>query len=137
MRPSRSRVALAVLFALLAVNAWAQVVLVPLGRADDPAALTALQALIGAAGAAAAWGSWAGARWAPAAAVLYGLVTAGMLVALTPLLDLGPDARGGLWMGAAAVLLFGLWAAWYLHRALSARGASESRESPEPPRAAG
>jgi hypothetical protein len=119
MRRSRGRVVLALVFAVLALNAWAQVLLVPLGRSGDPTALTALQALVGIAGGAAAWGSWTGTRWAPAAAVLYGLVTAGMLVALTPLLDLGPDARGGLWTGAAAVLLFALWAGWYLRRALS------------------
>ena len=119
MSVTRGRLAVAGVFALLALNAWAQVALVPLGGSDDPFVLTALQALIGAAGAAAAWGSWAGARWAPATAVLYGLVTAGMLVALTPLLGLAPDARGGLWAGAAVVLLLSLCAAWYLHRAVA------------------
>ena len=116
MRRSGGQVALAVVFALLALNAWGQVVLVPLRRSDDPAALTALQALVGAAGAAAAWGSWSGARWAPAAAAAHGTVTAGMLLALGPLLDLPADARGGLWLGAAVVLLFALWSVWYLRR---------------------
>ena len=116
MRRSRGRIALAAVFALLALNAWAQVALVPLGRSHDPPALMALQALIGGAGAAAAWGSWTGARWAPAAAVGYGIVTAAMLVALTPILGLEADARGGLWVGAAAVLLFALGSAWYLRR---------------------
>lgn len=54
----------------------------------------------------------------PAAALLHGLVTAGMLAALVPLLDLAPEVRGGILMGAAAVLLFGAAAAWYLRRAL-------------------
>lgn len=116
MRRSRGRTALAVVFALLALNAFAQVIFVPLGLTGDPPALTALQALVGTAGAAAAWGSWTGTRWAPWAALLYGLVTAGMLVALDPLLALGPEARRGLWVGAACVLVFGLWAAWYLRR---------------------
>jgi hypothetical protein len=118
MRRLRGRAVLSVLFAILALNAWVQVLLVPLGRSDDPGALTVLQALVGTTGAAAAWGSWRGARWAPASAVLYGLVTATMLVALAPLLDLEPDAQGGLWTGAAAVLLFALWAGWYLRRAI-------------------
>jgi len=114
VRRARGRIVLTVIFTLLALNAWAQVMLVLLGRSDDPPALTALQAMIGVAGGAAARGSWTLARWAPAAAVLHALSTAGMLVALEPLLDLGQDARGGLWLGATAILLYGLWAAWYL-----------------------
>jgi hypothetical protein len=127
MRRPPGRVVLAVVFALFALNALAQVALVPLGRTDDPAALTALQALIGAAGGAAAWGSWAGRRWAPVAAALYGLATAAMLAALGPLLGLDPDARGGLWGGAAGVLLFGLAAAWYLRRAAVRTPADDPR----------
>lgn len=115
-RLPRGRVVLAGVFLLLALNAWAQVLLVPLGRSDDPASLTILQSLIGLAGTAAAWGSWSGARWAPMAAVLHGVVTAGMLLALPPILDLGADERGGLRAGAVAVLVFALGSAWYLRR---------------------
>ena len=127
MRRSWGRVALAVVFALLALNAWAEVALVLLGHSDEPVALTVLKTLGGLAAAAAAWGGWAGARWAPGAAAGYGLLTAGMLVALDPLLDLGPDARAGLWTGAAAVLGFALWAAWYLRRALRCDGVARPR----------
>ena len=118
MRRPTGRVVLAVLFALLALNAWAQVLLVPFGRSGDPLALTVLQALVGTAGAAAAWGSWTGHRAAPALASSYGLVTAGMLVALPPLLALEPEARGGIWVGAAGVLAFAAGAAAYLRRSL-------------------
>lgn len=83
--------------------------------------LMALQTLVGLAGAAAAWGSWKGSRWAPAAAMLYGVVTAGMIVALDPLLDLGAEARGGLWTGAAIILLFSMIAGWYLRRESGSR----------------
>ena len=114
---------LAVVFVLIALNAWAEMGVEPLDVSDDPVALRALQALSGLAAAAAAWGAWTGTRWAPAAAVGYGLVTAGMIVALDPLLDLGPDARGGLWIGAAVVLAFALWAAWYVRRVLRRDGA--------------
>ena len=114
MRRSRGCVALAVVFGLLALNAFAQVILVPLDRSDDPPLLTVLQALVATVAGAAAWGSWFGTRWAPVAAFLYGLVTAGLLVSLDPLLYLGHDARDGLWVGAALALLFGVWAAWYL-----------------------
>ena len=110
---------LAVVFALFALNAWAQVALVAVGRSDDPPALTGFQALVGAAGAAAAWGSWIRARWAPSAAIAYGVATAAMLVLLAPLLDLGAEARGGLWIGASAVLVFALSSAWYLRRLVS------------------
>lgn len=111
---SRGRATLAFVLALLALNAWAQVVLVPLGRSDDPPALTALQLLIGAAAAAAAWGSWRATRWAAAAAALWATLTAGMLVALPRMLALPADARGGILTGAGIVLAFGLWAAWFL-----------------------
>ena len=115
-RPSRRRMILAAIYALLALNAWAQVLLVPIGMSDGPHALTALQALIGACGAAAAWTTWRGSRRAPVAAMLHGAATATMLLTLEPMLDLGPEARGGLWTGAAATLAFASWAAWYLRR---------------------
>ena len=124
MRRSRGRVVLAILFALLACNAWAQVLLVLLGRSNEPVALTVLQTLTGAAAAAAAWGSWAGTPWASAAAMLYGIITAGMLAALTPLLHLEAEARDGIWTGAAVVLLFGMLAGWYLRRAIGRDGGS-------------
>ena len=107
---------LAMAFTLFALNALAQVVPALAGRSDDPAALSLLQVAIGLTSLAAARGSWTGARWGPVAALLCGLSTATMLVALGPLLDLPADARGGLWAGAGAVLAFGLGAAWYLRR---------------------
>jgi hypothetical protein len=117
MRRSPGTVVLAMAFTLFALNALAQVALALVGRSDDPAALSLMQMAIGLTSLAAARGSWTGARWAPVAALLYGLSTATMLVALGPLLDLPADSRGGLWVGAAAVQAFGLGAAWYLRRA--------------------
>ena len=107
-----------VVFSALALNALVQVLLPMLGRSDDPPALTGLQTVIGIVGVAAAWSSWAGTRWAPASAALHGLATAGMLIALHPLLDLEPEARAGLWTGAAVMLAFGIWSAWYLRRVI-------------------
>src|SRR5687768_17180924 len=92
MRRSRATVVLAMAFTLFGLNALAEVVLALVGRSDDPAALSLLQAVIGLTSVAAARGSWTGARWAPVAAVLYGLSTATMLVALGPLLELPADA---------------------------------------------
>lgn len=119
MRRPRSITVLSVVFALLALNAWAQVVLAASGDSRDPLALILLQAAVGSAAAAAAWGSWRMRRWSPHAAIVYGVVTAAMLLALDPLLDLGPDARSGLWTFAVVVLLLGTVAAWYLRRALA------------------
>ena len=122
-RPARrpwGRVVVAVIFLLLAINALLQVALVPLGRSGDPRPLTLLQALVGIAGLAAAWGSWTGARWSPAAAALYGVVTAGMLTSLPWLLDLPAEASGGIMVGAVVVLALSLALAWYLRRTLAA-----------------
>lgn len=116
MRRARGQIVLAVLFTLLALNAWLQCALVVLGHSDDPTLLAVLQALVGAAGAAAGWGIWTASRWAPAAAVGYGAVTAGMLLGLVPILGLEAEERSGLWAGVAAVLAFALWTAWYLRR---------------------
>lgn len=123
-RSSPGRIVVAIIFALLALNAWLQVALVPLGRSDDPTTLTLLQALIGATAMLAAAGSWSGARWAPAAALSYGIVTGAMIVLLGPLLDLEPDARNGLWFGALVVLAVSAGLAWYLRRSLRPIGAT-------------
>lgn len=122
MRRTIGQIALAVIYVLLALNAWAQVVLVPLGQSGDPAILTALQVLIGIASIVAAWGSWAGTRWAPLAVIFHGLITAAMLVSLDPILKLGPDARSRLWIGGGVVLLWSLAFAWYLKRTVTPKG---------------
>lgn len=116
MKRTIGQIVLTVLFALLALNAWAQVVLFLLGRADDPASLMGLQFASGATAAAASWGSWTTARWSPAAALSHGVATAGMLFALPALLGLPAEARGGIRTGAAMVFLFSALAAWYLRR---------------------
>lgn len=104
---------LSVAFGLLALDASVQVVLAALHRSDDPPTLTALQAGIGLAAAATAWGSWRRARWAPAAVIAYGAITAGMLAALPSLIGLPVDERRGVWTGAGAVMLLALACAAY------------------------
>lgn len=113
-RRPRRNTALAIVFALLALNAWAQVILTLTGRSSDPWPLVILQTLVGATAATAAVGCWRVKRWAGAAALGYGVVGATLVAALGPLLDLAPEDRAGLVTGALVVLLFGLWAAWYL-----------------------
>jgi hypothetical protein len=114
MTRSRGRTALAVVFFSLGTVAWAQVVLGLVHVSGEPRALLAFQTAIGAAALAAAWGCWRTARWAPAAALAYGVVAASMLLSLASLLGLPQNARGGLWSGAALVMAFALWAAWYI-----------------------
>jgi putative Ca2+/H+ antiporter (TMEM165/GDT1 family) len=115
---SRGRAVLAVIFTLFALSAWWQVVQDLAGGNDSPRLLTLLQAVIGAIAVATAWGSWIGARWAPLFALLYGVITGGMVASLGPILDLPAASRNGLWSGGAIIFLFGLWSAWWLRRSL-------------------
>jgi hypothetical protein len=124
MRRSVGGVVLAVVFGLLSLNAWWQVGENALG--GSPAMLISLQVLCGVVAAVTAWGSWTSARWAPAAALLYGLVAGGMVAGLGPMLDLPPESRGGLWTGAAMILAFALVSAWWLRRSLRREDARES-----------
>jgi len=115
-RRTFGQIALAVIYLLLALNSWAQVALVPLGRSGDPPILTGLQFLIGVASVAVAWGSWGGTRWAPLAAIIHGLITGGMLASLGAILGLPADERSRLYVGAVAVILWDFAFAWYLNR---------------------
>ena len=124
-RRPRRNTALAIVFALLALNAWAQVIFSLAGRTSDPWPLVILQTLVGATAATAAVGCWRVRSWAGAAALGYGVVGATLVAALGPLLDLAAEDRAGLVTGAMLVLLFGLWAAWYL------RGGEESKAESE------
>jgi hypothetical protein len=126
MRRPRGRVVVAVVFGLLALNAWWQVIADISGMSSEPRLLTGWQALCGVLAVAAAWGSWAGAAWVPAVAVLYGIVAGAMVVGLGPILDLPAESRNGLWTGGAIVLAFGLWSAWWLRRSLRRERARET-----------
>jgi len=110
-RRSIGRILLAVLFALLAVNAFMET-----SSSDGPPMLRALQALVGALAVTTAWGAWSGAPWSYAAATAYGFVTGGMIVALGPMLEMPLEERAGLWVGAAVILVFSLACAWFLRR---------------------
>jgi len=127
-RPRRSlgRAVLTVVFALFALSAWWQVVNDVMDRSNEPAILTWWQVLICAVAAVAAWWSWKGVRWAPAFALLYGVITGAMVASLAPILALPAESRQGLWIGGALVLGFGLWSAWWLQRSIRRDRARET-----------
>src|SRR5215510_11601715 len=118
---------LGVIFGLLALTDWAQVLLALVRPSDNPSALIALHFGTGAAAAATCWGSWRRTRWTPIAAVAYGALTIVLLLTLPSLLNLPLDARAGLRAGAAVVLFFALLCAAYfraLDRHIQREGAS-------------
>jgi len=120
----KASIILSAVFALLALSAWGEVLSVALGNSSPPV-LAALQACVGIAAAATAWGSWRRTKWAASAALVYGVVAAGMLVVLPSLLGLPAEARAGIWSGAAAVLVFAALCAMYFRadaRRQSAQG---------------
>jgi O-antigen ligase len=110
-------VVLSVLYVLLAVNGLGQALLAVLPHASEPRALAVMQLVVGTLASAVAWGCWRMRRWTSFAAIAYGIATGAMIASLGPLLDLPPEARGGLWVGAVTVLLFGLLTAWLVRRA--------------------
>ena len=110
------RIALSLIFAFLAASAWWQSANTLRGPTDGPIILMVWQAAVGACGAAAAWGSFKATGWSPVAALAYGVVTASMIIALGPILDLEAAAMKGLWLGAAVILAFGLASALFLRR---------------------
>lgn len=119
--PPIGRIVVAVLFTLFGLSAWSEALDIFLRASDDPTLLGILQTVIGAVALTAAVGSWRGSRWSPVAAIAYGVITAGMIVGLGPMLGLEGEERGGLLVGAAAVLLIALAMAWYLRRAQAPR----------------
>lgn len=109
---------LAVVFALLALSAAMEAVRGALQPHDEPPPLSVMQAIVATLAALSAVGAWRLTRWGAWTALAYGLVAGGMIASLGRLLDLDAEARRGLWTGAAAVILFGVWAWWYLRRAV-------------------
>ena len=109
----------AVLFALLGLNALYELLSMVRGTSDGPVTLAALQAAVGLTAIATAVGAWTGARWAPVLAAVYGVIAAAMVVALGPLLDMPVEERGGLLVGGAIVLGFALACAGYMYWAFN------------------
>ena len=115
-RPFGPRV-MAVFFGLIAINPWTQAIPELVRTGDDPIGLTLLQLASAISATAAAVGSWRMARWAPWAALAYGVITGAMVAALGPLLALPPEARPGLIGSGVGIAVVGAACAWYLRRA--------------------
>lgn len=111
---------LVALFALLAaVDVW-QLVQAARGVHPDPAGLLVTHAVTGALAGLTAAGLWRGRRWTLAALLGWGTVTAGMIVALGPVLDTPPEEYPQLWLVAALVAAFTLAVFLYLRRRVRA-----------------
>ena len=107
---------LAVLYALACGSALRETIDHLVLSNDDPAVLGALQALTAGAALVAALGIWRRARWATSAVIAYGVIAGTMVMLLGPILDLDAEARPGLWVGAAMILVFTAASAWYVRR---------------------
>ena len=121
---------IAVLFALLGLNALYELLSMVIGTSDGPVTLAVLQGLVGVSAVTTAFGAWIGARWAPALAALYGVIAAAMVVALGPLLAMPAEERGGLLVGGAIILAFSLACAWYLYWAFNKARAPTPTSAP-------
>jgi hypothetical protein len=123
---------LAVVFGLASASAFGEVVNYLLSRSEDPLALFAFQLATATTGLLSAVGIWRRALWAPLAVLSYGVVTATLVSLLGPMLDLAPEERSGLWTGAAAILVFALLSAWYVHHVArrASLSAPEARDRP-------
>jgi hypothetical protein len=109
-------VLLAALFATVAVSDLWQVGMFLAGRNSEVPGLMLAHAVLGLVGAAAATAVWRRSSWSVWLAALWGVLTAALLASLPSVLGLAAEERGGVWVGAAAVLLVGAFAAWYLRR---------------------
>ena len=107
---------LAGVFALLCLADVWQLAQAAQGRHPDPPGLFLTHGMTSVLAGLAAVGSWRERRWAALAALGWGAVTAGMFVALGPVLDTPPAERPTLWVSAAVVAIGSLAAGWYLHR---------------------
>ena len=85
-------------------------------RQGDPPLLTGEHIVVCIAALVAAYALWRGARWSPWALAAFGVLVAGLVVSLGPLLSLGDAERGGLYTGAAAIVVLTALGVWYAHR---------------------
>lgn len=115
-RRGAGTIVIAVILVLLCVNAIIQAIGTLIGWNNDPPLLTAFQFAAGGSALCAAVGTWRRERWAPAMAVAYGIITGIMIASLGPLLELDEQARAGLPLGAAIVVLIGGALAWGIRR---------------------
>lgn len=120
--PTIGRILITLFFALLCLNAWAQVILALVTGDGDPLLLRTWQAVSGAGAFATAVGAYRLRPWSPWAALVFGIVTGAMIFALGPMLELEEEARGGLLPAALAVVAICGGMALYLRRLLRRTG---------------
>jgi energy-converting hydrogenase Eha subunit B len=117
-RPTIIERVIAVLVAALALQQGYQGILgAPSGH--DPRALVAQYFVLCLTGLVAAYGIWRGERWGAWALAVNGGLTALMVWSIGPILDLPPEGRSGLWIGAGVIALLTGLGVWYVHRRAS------------------
>lgn len=116
IRPALGMRILGVVFACAAASDVWNVGTVLVGWNEEPWVIVGIHVMIFVLAVACAVGLWRGRRWATPAVVLWGVATALFIVSLGPLLALESAERGGLWVGAATVLVFAFAVAAYARR---------------------
>lgn len=116
MHRSIWRKLLVVLFALLALDGFAEATRHFVSPSDVPPALFWLQLFAGSLALASSVGLWRRARWGSVVIIAWGIEVATMLVLLAPILELDAQASAGLWPGAGVMLVIAGLCAWYAQR---------------------
>jgi hypothetical protein len=107
---------LSALFALFAATDLIQLIQATRGEHPDPPVLLLTHAVTGLLAVCASVGLWRGRRWTTLIVLVWGAVTAAMLVALGPVLDEPRETWPGLWLAAAMVAAFSAAVGWYARR---------------------
>lgn len=118
-RPA-SHLVVMVPYALIGANALNEARAQLFGAADAPRSLLALQLLMATASIIVVVGVWTRAWWTVRAILAWGVIAAGMLMLLEPILQLGPEVRPGMAIGAAILAFMAIATAWFIRRSTAA-----------------
>lgn len=127
MRRGFGVIVLTIVFGVLALADVVQLGQAARGLHPDPPSLLIVHGITGLCAGAAAVGTWRSREWASILVLSWGVITAGMLVALGPVLDTPEAERPSLWLASGVVLVFSSLAAVYLHRRFLRRDLSRSQ----------
>lgn len=107
---------------MLAILDVIQLVQAALGQHPDPPSLLITHGLTGGSAVIASVGIFLRRGWASWSIMAWGIMTAGMLFFLGPVLDEPPEAWSGFRIIGGVVLSFGILAGWYVKKKVNAIG---------------